>query len=122
MAIQRVVESRTRRKVLQALGVLAAGGAISSLESARGLGQGGSVPAGIRFGVQLNAFPIDPKRFETFTAALEQVKQIGYQGFEAGFRFLSEQFAAPEMAHRSIEQTGLTFFGIHIFFPNDLYD
>jgi sugar phosphate isomerase/epimerase len=81
------------------------------------------VPAGIRFGVQLNAFPIDPKRFETFTATLEQVKQIGYQGFEAGFRYLSEQFAAPEMARGKIEQTGLTFFGIHIFLPGfEMYD
>ncbi len=103
--------------------MLAAGGTISSLGSARGFGQSGWVPAGIRFGVQLNAFPIDPKRFETFTAALEQVKQIGYQGFEAGFRFLSEQFAAPEMARGKIEQTGLTFFGIHIFLPTfGMYD
>jgi sugar phosphate isomerase/epimerase len=103
--------------------MLAAGGTISSLDSARLLGQSGRVPAGIRFGVQLNAFPIDPKRFETFTAALEQVKQIGYQGFEAGFRYLSEQFAAPEMARGKIEQTGLTFFGIHIFLPDfAMYD
>ncbi|MFZ0338221.1 MAG: sugar phosphate isomerase/epimerase [Terracidiphilus sp.] len=103
--------------------MLAASGAISSLESARLYGQGGRVPSGIRFGVQLNAFPIDPKRFETFEAALAQVKQIGYQGFEAGFRYLSEQFAAPEMARRSIEQTGLTFFGIHIFLPSfEMYD
>lgn len=122
MAISRTTESRSRREVLQALGMLAASGAISSVGSARLFAQGGHVPAGIKFGVQLNAFPIDPKRFETFTAALEQVKQIGYQGFEAGFRFLSEQFAAPQMARGKIEQTGLTFFGIHIFFPNNLYD
>jgi inosose dehydratase len=122
MAIPRTAESRTRREVLQALGMLAASGTISSLGSARAFGQSGGVPAGIRFGVQLNAFPIDPKRFETFTATLEQVKQIGYQGFEAGFRYLSEQFAAPEMARHSIERTGLTFFGIHIFFPDNLYD
>jgi sugar phosphate isomerase/epimerase len=102
--------------------MLAASGTFPSLGSARLFAQSGHVPAGIRFGVQLNAFPIDPKRFETFTATLAQVKQIGYQGFEAGFRFLSEQFAAPEMARRSIEQTGLTFFGIHIFFPDNLYD
>jgi inosose dehydratase len=122
-AISGTVESKTRREVLQALGVLAASGTISSLGSARAFGQHGRVPAGIRFGVQLNAFPIDPKRFETFTATLEQVKQIGYQGFEAGFRFLSEQFAAPEMARRSIERTGLTFFGIHIFMPTfEMYD
>jgi inosose dehydratase len=123
MAFRKVTEHRTRRAVLQALGMLAASGAISSLESTRLYGQDGGVPAGIRFGVQLNAFPIDPKRFETFEATLAQVKQIGYQGFEAGFRYLSEQFAAPEMARRSIEQTGLTFFGIHIFLPSfDMYD
>ena len=72
--------------------------------------------------MQLNAFPIDPNRFETFLAALNQVKQIGYQGFESGFRNLSPQFQAPEMARRNIERSGLTFFGIHIFFPNPLYD
>src|ERR1700677_4105746 len=117
MALPRAAKSKTRRDVLQALGMLAASGTISTLGSARAFGQSGRVPAGIRFGVQLNAFPIDPKRFETFTATLEQVKQIGYQGFEAGFRYLSEQFAAPEMARGKIEQTGLTFFGIHIFLP-----
>ena len=122
MAVRRAAGHRSRREVLQALGMLVASGTISSLGSARGFGQSGRVPAGIRFGVQLNAFPIDPKRFETFTATLEQVKQIGYQGFEAGFRYLSEQFAAPEMARHSIERTGLTFFGIHIFFPDNLYD
>jgi sugar phosphate isomerase/epimerase len=112
----------SRRQVLRALGSLGAYGALFPLTSRGAFAQSGRVPAGIRFGVQLNAFPIDPKRFETFTATLEQVKQIGYQGFEAGFRFLIEQFAAPEMARRSIERTGLEFFGIHIFFPDNLYD
>ena len=116
------MESKSRRQILQALGSLGAYGALFPLTPRNSVAQGGHVPAGIRFGVQLNAFPIDPKRFETFTATLAQVKQIGYQGFEAGFRFVSEQFAAPEMARRSIERTGLTFFGIHIFFPDNLYD
>lgn len=116
------MKGKSRRQVLQALGALGAYGALSPLATRSALAQSGHVPAGIKFGVQLNAFPIDPKRFETFMAALEQVKQVGYQGFEAGFRFLSEQFAAPETARRSIEQTGLTFFGIHIFFPDNLYD
>jgi sugar phosphate isomerase/epimerase len=102
--------------------MLAASGTIASLGAARPFMQSGHAPSGIRFGVQLNAFPIDAKRFETFLATLDQVKQIGYQGFESSFRNLSEQFAAPEAARRSIESTGLTFFGIHIFFPDDLYD
>jgi inosose dehydratase len=76
----------------------------------------------IKFGVQLNAFPIDPKRFETFMDTLGVVKKIGYQGFESSFRNVSEQFAAPQQARRSIEATGLTFFGIHIFLENAMYD
>ena len=72
--------------------------------------------------MQLNAFPIDSRRFQTFPDTLALVKQTGYQGFEAGFRFVNSQFAAPEPARRSIEQTGLTFFGIHIFFPDEGYD
>ena len=122
MTFHKVAKQTTRREVLQALGILAAAGTISSLGSARSFAEGGHVPPGIKFGVQLNAFPINPRRFETFEAALDQIKQIGYQGFESSFRNLSPQFAAPEMARRSIERTGLTFFGIHIFFPDNLYD
>lgn len=109
----------TRRQVLQGLGALAAGGVLSSLAlpSLRA-----ELPPGIHFGVQLNAFPIDPNRFQSFLDVLGQIKQVGYQGFESSFRNLSPQFAHPDAARRSIEQTGLTFFGIHIFFPDNLYD
>jgi len=81
------------------------------------------MPPGIHFGVQLNAFPIDPKRFETFLDALAQVRQTGYQGFEVGFRNVNAQFGDPASARRQIEQTRLTFFGIHIFLPSfEMYD
>lgn len=110
---------RTRRQVLQALGMVAAGATAASLPLPA---IGAEVPPGIHFGVQLNAFPIDPSRFQSFLNVLGQVKQVGYQGFESSFRNLSPQFAHPDPARRSIEQTGLTFFGIHIFFPNPQYD
>lgn len=113
---RRAGHDSTRRKMLQGLGAVMACGPLSSLASAS------SAPAGIHFGVQLNAFPIDPHRFETFLDALAQVRQIGYQGFESSFRNVSGEFGAPEAARRSIEQTGLTFFGIHLFFPNEGYD
>lgn len=87
------------------------------------LAQSHHIPAGIHIGVQLNAFPIDAKRFQTFLDALDAIKGIGYQGFEAGFRYLSPQFDNPAPARKQIEQTGLTFFGIHIFLPGfDQYD
>lgn len=87
-----------------------------------GYAQSGHIAAGIRFGVQLNAFAIDPHRFETFLDTLAVVRGIGYQGFESSFRNVSSQFADPEPARDKIEQAGLTFFGVHIFFPNDQYD
>ena len=112
----------TRREILQLLGAVAAGGFLPPVGLADAFAQAGPTPGGIRFGVQLNAFPIDPKRFETFLDTLGQVKQIGYQGFESSFRNVSEQFAAPEKARRAIARTGLTFFGIHVFLPTEMYD
>lgn len=104
---------------MQALGTMAAGGMLASLaaRSARA-----EVPPGIHFGVQLNAFPIDAHRFQSFLDVLGQIKRVGYQGFESSFRNLSPQFANPAPARHGIEETGLTFFGIHIFFPDPGYD
>lgn len=104
---------------MQALGAAAAGGVLSSLAS---IPARADIASGIRFGVQLNAFPIDPSRFESFLNVLGQVKHVGYQGFESSFRNLSPQFSHPAPARHGIEQTGLTFFGIHIFFPDPGYD
>ena len=112
----------TRRDLLRAFAALTAARAFSPLGSTDLLAESGQVPSGIRFGVQLNAFPIDPNHFQTFLDALGEIKQVGYQGFESSFRNLSPQFAHPAAARRRIEQTGLTFFGIHIFFPNPGYD
>lgn len=116
------MKEASRRDVLKKLGALAACGSFAPLASRESLAASGHVPAGIHFGLQLNAFPIDPNRFQTFLDVLGQVRDIGYQGFESSFRNLSPQFAHPAAARSSIEQTGLTFFGIHIFFPNPLYD
>jgi sugar phosphate isomerase/epimerase len=75
-----------------------------------------------KFGVQLNAFPIDPKNFSTFLETLREVKQIGYDGFESSFRNVSGEFASPQNARREIEASGLTFFGVHIFLNTPMYD
>lgn len=116
------MEKTTRREVTQALGWAAAACAIpSSLDLPYAFAQKESVP-GLKFGVQLNAFPIDPESFQTFMDTLAIVKQIGYQGFESSYRNVSEQFASPQQARHRIEGTGLTFFGIHIFLATDKYD
>ena len=105
------------------MAALAAAGNLSLLGSRKLFAQAGHLPAGIRLGVQLNAFPIDPKRFQTFLDTLQLIKQIGYQGFEVGYRNLSAEFSSPGEPRRQIEQTDLTFFGIHIFMPSfEMYD
>jgi sugar phosphate isomerase/epimerase len=116
------MKQQSRRRVLQSLGAMSACGALAQWSACGLAAQREGVPAGIHFGVQLNAFPIDPNSFASFLGVLGQVKQIGYQGFESSFRNVSGQFAAPVHARHAIEQTGLTFFGIHIFFPNEQYD
>jgi inosose dehydratase len=110
------MQFRTRREVLTALGYAMGGLAIRTPAFA-------SVPVDrIRFGTQLNAFPINPADLNTFMDALAQIKQIGYQGFEVGYRNLQPQFASPAAARAKIQSTGLFFFGIHIFMANSGYD
>jgi len=113
---------QTRRDVLGALGLGAGSAALSTMcpSWARAEARGGN--SKVKFGVQMNAFPIDPTRFDTFLTALKQVKETGYQGFESGFANVMPQFAEPAEARKRIEETGLTFFGIHIFLAKPKYD
>jgi inosose dehydratase len=76
----------------------------------------------IRLGAQTNAWPIDPTRFDTFLSVLDQIKQVGYAGFETGFLNLRPYFNSPEPARHGIASSGLTFFGIHIFLPPERWD
>lgn len=112
---------KTRREVLETMAALATGAAVLP-KTQHAWAEPMPTYPGVHFGVQLNAFPIDPNNFQSFLDTLAIVKQIGYQGFESSFRNLQNQFNDPAPARRKIEQTGLTFFGVHIFFPNEKYD
>ena len=76
----------------------------------------------IRIGTQTNAYPIQPNEPAGFIAALEQLRRIGFEGFETGFRSVAECFAAPEETRGKIAALGLTFFGVHIFLKSPEYD
>jgi inosose dehydratase len=112
----------TRRSLVKCLAASAAAGALAPSTIRSALAQTEGAHSNVHFGVQLNAFPIDPKNFETFLDALGQVKRIGYEGFESGFRFVNGQFSNPGAARKQIEQFGLTFVGIHIFLSTPMYD
>jgi inosose dehydratase len=104
----------TRRKLIQNSALMAAGCGFASAWA--------TATHGIRLGAQTNAWPIDPARFDTFLGVLDQVKQVGYAGFETGFLNLRPYFNSPEPARSSIASSGLAFFGIHIFLPPERWD
>src|ERR1700722_6864558 len=104
----------TRRQLIQNSALLAIGNRLAAAWASPG--------ADIRLGAQTNAWPIDPARFDTFLGVLDQIKQVGYAGFETGFLNLRPYFNSPAPARHSIAKSGLTFFGIHIFLPPERWD
>ncbi|MHB1701957.1 MAG: sugar phosphate isomerase/epimerase family protein [Acidobacteriaceae bacterium] len=111
-----------RRRVLLVPGCLAASSPLTPGGLASAFAKDRESANDLKFGVQLNAFPIDPARLQTFMDTLGQIKEIGYRGFESGIRNVSSQFAAPQSVRRFIEETGLVFFGSHVFLPDAMYD
>ncbi len=85
-------------------------------------GENVAVRPGIHFGAQTNAWRIDPQDFHSFLAVLDQIRQVGYAGFETGFANVRQQFPHAAEARQRIAGTGLNFFGVHIFLPPDRYD
>jgi inosose dehydratase len=86
----------------------------------------------ISLGCQTNAWAIDPTKFDSLLSVLGAIRELGFTGFETGFRNLETQADRPQAARKLIEATGLQFFGIHIFLtkydettavaPRELYE
>lgn len=112
----------TRRSLVKCLAAGTAAGAFDRLPMRSAFAQTEGAKSNVHFGVQLNAFPIDPNNFQTFLDALGEVKRIGYEGFESGFLFVKGQFGSPGAARKRIEQSGLVFIGVHIFLSTPMYD
>ncbi len=74
--------------------------------------------ATVHVGCQTNAWPIEPSDLNSLLHVLGVMKQIGFEGFETGFRNLQGQFAQPAAAREGLKKSGLRFFGIHIFLPS----
>lgn len=70
---------------------------------------------GVSLGCQTNAWPVDPARFDTLLTVLGKIRELGFAGFETGFRNLESQAGNLEAARQKIAPSGLEFFGVHIF-------
>ena len=94
----------TRRTFLHQIG---AGLSVAGL----GVAQTGAA----RLGCQTNAWTINPHDFSTLLGVLGKLKGYGYAGFETGFANVQDQFNDAAEAKRKLEDSGLQFFGVHIF-------
>lgn len=74
-----------------------------------------SVPNRIQLGTQTNAWTIDPNPIETFYSVLDRIRDLGFKGFETGYRKFQSATENLSAVRARLESTGLTFFGIHIF-------
>lgn len=112
----------TRRQIVQGLATLSAAGVLQSVGLSQAFGQTTGKNPRVHFGAQTNAWTMDGKDFDSVVAVLDQIRQIGYAGFETGFTNVMNRFQSPQTARRQIERTGLVFWGVHVYLPGRLYD
>ncbi len=71
-----------------------------------------------RAGCQTNAWNLEPPDFSRLLDVLQNIRKIGYDGFETGFRNVLTQEGALDQAKEAIVKTGLRLIGVHIFLPD----
>lgn len=69
----------------------------------------------VKLACQTNAWAINPQDFNSLLTVLHKLKELGYAGFETGFRNVQGQFERAADARKQLAATGLQFFGSHIF-------
>lgn len=112
----------TRRSIVRGMAALVAGGRFIRLNAESTTSRTPGAARGIRFGAQTNAWAINPHDFHSLLDVLGQMRHLGYSGFETGFANVIQQFSQAAVARQKIANTGLEFFGIHIFLPSEKYD
>lgn len=69
----------------------------------------------ISIGCQTNAWPVDPANFDSLLAVIGKIRDLGFAGFETGFRNVQSQADHAAFAREQISAFGLKFIGVHIF-------
>jgi sugar phosphate isomerase/epimerase len=64
-------------------------------------------------GCQMNAWQIKPGDFATLLKHAEDLKRLGYQGFECNVRFVEGQFGNARKAREVLRRTGIRFYAPH---------
>lgn len=72
------------------------------------------------FGAQTNAWRIGG--FADLALVLDKLRGYGYDGFETSYRAVQSEFEDPAAARDRIAASGLRFFAVHIWLPENQYD
>ncbi|HZL27025.1 MAG TPA: sugar phosphate isomerase/epimerase family protein [Acidobacteriaceae bacterium] len=71
----------------------------------------------MRVGCQANGFAPELGTFSGLLKVIDEMKALGYAGFECNIRFVSGQFAHTAEARKQLHAAGLDFIGAHIGMP-----
>jgi sugar phosphate isomerase/epimerase len=77
------------------------------------VGIGQAEKASPKVGCQTNGYVLKAGDFPALLHALDNLKSLGYTGFECNVRFVEGQFGRTAEARREIEKTGVEFIGGH---------
>ncbi|MGI8744231.1 MAG: sugar phosphate isomerase/epimerase family protein [Bryobacteraceae bacterium] len=82
--------------------------------SAAGAANAWAKGTGPKVACQANGFVLKQGDFPGLLGALEQMKRLGYTGFECNVRFVRDQFDTASQARKQIESAGVQFIGAHM--------
>ena len=68
----------------------------------------------IRLGCQTRAYGSPLKNRSELLAALADLHDLGYEGFETNFASLADSFADPQSARAEIARRGMPLIGLHM--------
>lgn len=71
-----------------------------------------------RPGCQANAWNLDPAQFDLLLAAVREMKELGFQGYETNLRFVRPQLNRISEARAALDGIGLEFIAAHTTLPD----
>lgn len=69
----------------------------------------------LRVACDTASWTIEVPEFQNLIRVLGEAKELGYEGFETGYRNVQGQFENLKEARAKLDATGMPFYGVHIF-------
>jgi sugar phosphate isomerase/epimerase len=77
-----------------------------------------AAPKAPRPGCQANGWNLDPAHFDLLLAAIRDMKELGFAGYETNIRFLQPQLSRVPEARAALDAIGLEFIAAHTSLPD----